>query len=292
MRGDVREAKELSRDARKAHEPHVYPASEPIVSKERHKVTLPGRGAPGAGCGVGKMFVCTSCGYEHEHEHQCRQRQCPRCRKKYPELDHKHPDRVYHLWALDEAFIMRARCFDFGKRLHHVVISFDDYEAKEGEVDVDEYKRLRKRCYEILRFAGSQGGVLVWHPYREREPGNGEFSRWRPHFHAIVDSRWLQSGNVVRDRWPNVVFKRTPGDLNRNIARFYYLLDHCGVIDGLHTVTWFGSMSTRQGKGFEEMEIRSEKPARCCPRCGSESVEPLVLMDYTGWPAEAVLWGG
>lgn len=251
-----------------------YNAGARMYPAIRQKVTLPGHGDPGPGCGETRELYCPQCGYEHTAAHQCQTRGCPSC---------------YTHWAEKEALIMRARCFDMGTRLHHIVISWDEDKTvgKDGELDVAEFRRRRKEVYRILRLSGCDGGVVVFHPFRESEPGR--YDRVSPHWHAVVSGRWIADGGTVRSLFRGIVLKRIPGRVDRSLDRFYYLLHHCGIIQNVHGVTWFGSMAYNRGRGSEETECRNAPSRdRVCPRCGIAELEPRWIMDYTSFPAVRV----
>lgn len=237
----------------------LYPAIQ-------RNIRMMGQGEKGKNCGDEVLYICPHCAKEYKINSKCVQRDCPDCA----------PD-----WAMKEARIMRARVHDLGKRLHHVVISF-----KESIDDVDDVRRLRKRCYRVLRKAGADGGLVVFHPYRESV--SGRYDKWSPHFHAIVSGRWLERADCIPDvKRGECVVKRI-GRVDYALERFYYLLHHAGFADNFEVLAWWGCMARNHGQGPGELaERHGDGARRICPECGTE-LEPGTLTDWTSFPSEVV----
>jgi len=218
---------------------------------------LPGRGEPGEGCGELVRYVCPNCGHVEVVEHRCMKRECPVCGP---------------LWVRREAVCMKKRLERakavLGGRLHHVVISPPCDVVIKSDNDV---KVWRRRVYRVLRDAGARGGVVVIHPYRD---DGGDFSRVGLHFHCLVLGDWIERGDVVFRR-EKLVLKRV-GPL-KYFKQYYYVLEHAGVRDGLHGITWFGDVAYNNFPASEDERIVGGGGKKViCPRCGAEMVREYI----------------
>jgi hypothetical protein len=185
---------------------------------------------------------------------------------------------------------MRGRILDgaesYRLRPHHLIISFDPKDLRiEDLKDKDEYVRLRKRVYEILRFAGAQGGCIVFHPWRE-DPFN-EYTEEGPHFHCIVLARWIKPGDEVYDEFINYygdlepILKRIDSFKPSVLKTYKYLLEHSGIAEGIHAVTWFGSMAyNKQKVGVREIHAKKDPRGPECPICGGEVESMFDIYGY------------
>ena len=251
----------------------VYPA-------HKRKVSLPGKGEPSAGCGDPFHMYCPGCGWEGSVEQHCLRRECPNCSGN---------------WASAETAIVFGRLHDTRKRLKkplrigRFVVSFDDnskYANKEGEIDVREFGRARKRVYEVCRWAGISGGVVVFHPYRETIPRSGVYDKWSPHFHCTGVAGWVHSGATVRGEFGDVFFKTS--QRRATWKRVAYDFDHCGIIKGIHAAVWWGEASYTKGTGPLEEEAKLPY-GRNCPKCNF-ALEPVLTFDTTAWPFEPMYY--
>lgn len=219
-----------------------------------------GTGSRGMDCGARVDYVCPHCQKHFNITKSCMLRSCPECAGP---------------WASREAAITKARMerarAEFKTRLHHVVLSF-----KEAEINgKDEYDRFRKKCYNILKHHGVDGGGLVLHPWREDH--NGEFNVEGIHCHAFAVGNWIRPGSGT-ELDECIIFKRI-GEL-KYYKQYRYVFDHCGVSSRIHSITWFGNMSYRNfPKSAEEKRARGLGRAIECPDCKTE-LERALFIDY------------
>ena len=171
-------------------------------------------------------------------------------------------------------------------RLLHVVVSLPD--AGQGlEVARDE-------AYEIARRHNLDGGVAIPHPFDK--PGYLKF-----HMIAFAYGGVLPGGSDG-----DVVFKVVLDAEYGNYRGFrdavgvrrclMYLLSHCGIYEGHHALTWWGSLSYNRcptellRKSYPEAwDALNLLPEVRCPRCGCrETFE--VLEDGSVDPGGAARW--
>jgi len=185
-------------------------------------------------------------------------------------------------------------------------VSFDDQAIPESKAD---FNALRNSVYRTLRSMGAQGGCLVFHPWRKRcircgavfetrgcPRGHREGLEWveAPHFHAIL------YGRVDADKRPAGAFVKTivPKTKRRSwTATLKYVLDHCGVAEGAHALTWWGAWSYNRMpqariERFGTFRLRQDTE-RICPHCGTQMV-PLVTYEWAEEVRERFLmpWPG
>lgn len=226
------------------------------------KWTVAGRGDRGPRCGHNTEYVCPHCQKQLVIEHSCMLRTCPKC---------------FRLWHCREAAITRDRMNRaarvFNTRLHHVILSFKEVDI--NEMDKQDYNRFRNGCYDLLKRAGASGGGLVLHPWREDH--DGDFTVPGLHCHAFVVGRWLSPGNEIETNG-DILFKRI-GEL-RYYKQYKYVFEHCGVSEGIHSITWYGSMSYRNfPKDDKERRGAGHGRGVNCPECQT-NMEPLVIIDW------------
>ena len=114
---------------------------------------------------------------------------------------------------------------------------------------------MRKKAYSVLKRVHCHGGVVIYHPFRQKKDKSWYFS---PHFHVVgygwimdIRANYVHSGYVVK----NVGIRKTLA------GTLFYQLSHCGVDGKHHTVTWFGSLS------YNRLHVRYECEDRLCPIC-------------------------
>jgi len=200
-------------------------------------------------------------------KYSCRGRECPRCFKK---------------WAKKEGMIVRGRILDgmseYHYRAHHVVISLDPKEYPLDSLTTrDQFREMRQWIYEKLRFAGAVGGAVVFHPWRE-DTETGEYSEPGMHFHCIVLAKWLKPGDEIFYAFDdNHIFKRIDSFKPTVLKTYRYILEHCGILENTHALTWFGIMAyNKMKKGIRELSARDYKHVEKCPHCGAD----LERMDW------------
>lgn len=227
--------------------------------------SLPGTGAPGSECGEDVFFWCKDCDKLFTIDDECGERECPHCS---------------HIWARNEAEIMRGRLWDGrrhyyrknGKRyrLHHCIVSYRMGVPRERRA----YRNLRGFTIDLVRSAGLEGGCVVFHPWRESR--DGEYSVVGPHFHIFGLGSWVKSGTEVEPYNDDILFKRVRDFNARQKDPFEYVLTHCGIAKGIHAVVWFGCLAyNKMPRGEKERAAREEREIRrrICPHCGRDSTD-------------------
>jgi hypothetical protein len=123
-------------------------------------------------------------------------------------------------------------------------------------------KDLRKRARKILEMIGFEGGAIIFHPFRF----NKKIRCWyySPHFHIIgfVNRHQIHKGYgafgwLVKDL----------GIRESVFQSFCYLLSHCGIKKGTHSVSWIGRLS------YSKLKVEKEPKITKCPVCGGDFEE-------------------
>ena len=144
----------------------------------------------------------------------------------------------------------------------------------------DTYESIRSKAVKKLQDVGLVGGVLVVHHFRCEDR---KYDKKGLHFHAVgfADRARVDGLEVKRQ------FKKDDGMIIKNKGSrksvrktVSYLLNHCSVKEGKHSITWFGKLSYSQMKnpGISEREIKELEKLKCCPMCQ----ERLVRLEYVG----------
>jgi hypothetical protein len=165
--------------------------------------------------------------------------------------------------------------------IHFHIIGFSAGDIKQGGTDVDldsAFEYLRGRMADLPLLFMEHRGLTDWAEVREAQKEDWVFrvvkksiNRTRPVFKHVDDDeykdyRGFRSGRAVK-------------------RCIQYLLSHCGIIEGMHTLTWFGSMSYRS---MTSTQITEEYPSCLdpdtevkpqCPVCASRDTEPCVEYD-------------
>ena len=245
------------------------------------RMTLPGHGERGAGCGSRGLQTCASCGEVFEHRSSCMQRECPSCYRKWAALEGKRA--AWRLWASARKIAQAS-----GVRHWRILHSVESFRA-----DGYSIRRARARAYRVAKKHGLDGGASVFHAFRT-EDGHYVPDGYY-HYHLFA----LATGDVVPGGQPedgDILFKvlpdarhhdfngfRSPWELAKAIT---YALSHASLVssdedaDGTrhsrHAIAWFGvvsynRMSTRTLKlaypeGYASMH---ERQGVRCPSCGS-----------------------
>lgn len=228
------------------------------------KLTIPGFGESGPGCGEYRPTgVCESCGEVEYGPHVCGKRTCSDC---------------WGSWAKETAMkaTIRVQAFretqpaNHKRQTGHFV-----YSPSEPPTTLRGVKELRKEAYEVGKEKGVRGGSAVVHPWRieesvleqyratEREMGAWVWVRetfgeewteqveWSPHVHVIG----LMSPDMDEGRGDDVwrlirTLDRYHGANDRNshdevYGVFRYLMSHAAVpqnSESLRSRTWFGEL--------------------------------------------------
>ena len=144
----------------------------------------------------------------------------------------------------------------------------------------DTYESIRSKAVKKLQDVGLVGGVLVVHHFRCEDR---KYTKKGLHFHAVgfADKAQVDGLEVARQ------FKKDNGWIIKNKGSrksvrktISYLLSHCSVKEGKHSITWFGKLSYSQMKnpGITEKEMKELEKLNCCPMCQ----ERLVRLEYVG----------
>lgn len=265
----------------------------PIAKSTARQSVLPGHGAPGGDCGTSIPHHCNSCGHTYTLKSACMLRVCPNCWQKWARREARVSGE--RLWA-GANLIMRGTPKRAGYRVVHAVVSMPD-QGDDINVQRDKARRVIKRH-------GLVGGLTIYHPFRKGDEDDFVHDG-HVHFHVvgIAPGDITPGGNdcgavfkVIRDAKRGDYWGlRECGEV-RDLV--FYLLTHCGIIEGKHALTWYGSLSynSLSNRTLDEaypgyLERARAGPPKRCPACGSEDVEPDWIMDWTAWPGERVYIG-
>jgi len=170
--------------------------------------------------------------------------------------------KCYEKWIAREANAATKRMENFvkstGKTLIHVVLSVSKW-----DVTMD-FKLMKKKARKVLDQIGIKGGNLIFHPFRF----NKKLRCWyySPHFHCVC------FGNIPRGKITTTYYEsgwviKYLGTRKSVFATLYYLLAHCGVKKGVHSVSWFGDLS------YSKVKKEKEPNRNTCPSCERKLVE-------------------
>jgi len=208
------------------------------------------------------------CAYIKQFQRSCYR---PACKVCYPK------------WIARQANVSTQRIEKFKQKSNrepiHLLLSVNPHEYYLS------HKELKKRIKKILKIIEFDGGAIIFHPFKFR---NNEWY-YAPHFHivgfgcrSLIFKGYGKFGWLVKDM-----------DERRSVFQtFCYLLSHCGIKKGVHTVSWLGKLS------YSKLKVEKEPNIACCPLCGDKFVEvyydgfdPLVppdkyfegVSDSDGW---------
>ncbi len=141
-------------------------------------------------------------------------------------------------------------------------------------------KLLRKRMVQITKIAKMNGAAVVFHPFRF----DRKVRRWYyfPHFHLIGfgDKRKLPMA-YGKFGW----FVKYSEERRSVFQTFCYLLSHCGVKKGSHSLTWIGSLS------YSKLKLEKESDSTICPLCNDKLVPIYHEGEHSGIPPDEVFEG-
>jgi len=216
---------------------------------------------------------------------------CPNCEdiKKVPlSCDDPRCPRCHYSWAAKESHhivhrLFHARGQGVRGRIWELIISPPRSAIGMDQVDVDD---LMKQSYAIAREHNMVGGCAVAHYAMDESP-----LEWRPHVHLLGMVPGRYRPGPARNGW-TIKFIRVGGRREDVREKARYELSHCIRARSRHAVRWWGRCSYSNISNPTEDEIRAmgfDVPDRGtgCPDCGHE-LEPMVIMDYTGWPPVTV----
>ena len=240
------------------------------------QAVLPGHGRSGEDCGEYVARWCARCDESFWVPRSCRQRECPRCYVKWALTEGRTG--AWRFWyGCDVVGGLDAYGYPKGRRLH----SFVSFKG------TGDYLADRDRARVITKKHGIEGGLMIPHPFRIDAEALTFVPQDMVHFHTVgFASGEVVSGGLKSDR--EAVFRVVPDPVSVNgkseppeptyrgfqteeeVKRcVFYLLTHCGVQEGRHSLTWFGSLSynmlpCKRLDHFGEMPV----PVVPCPKCG------------------------
>jgi predicted RNA-binding Zn-ribbon protein involved in translation (DUF1610 family) len=138
---------------------------------------------------------------------------------------------------------------------------------------------LRNRAVELAMSKGFLGGVIVFHPWRDRQ--TWRFNIRGPHFHVIGPARWLDEGDG-EGGW---LFKASPSRLRVGgvYDRLAYDLTHVGVVPSKPVLAYFGVVSPKYRNGaLLDVRIKARIKAiedhrtHVCPKCSSTNTTTII----------------
>lgn len=139
------------------------------------------------------------------------------------------------------------------------------------------YEKLKERMMKILDIAEWKGGAIIFHPFKLR--GNWYVA---PHFHLVGYGSTTKLRKAYgKYGW----YLKDAGKRESVFGTFCYLLYHCGIKDGKHSVIWIGELS------YRKFQVEKEKIISCCPICEGkfapisyDGIHPIVTpeKDYAG----------
>ena len=136
-------------------------------------------------------------------------------------------------------------------------------------------EKLRERMTGVLKKAQWQGGAVIFHPFRFDKTNRIWY--YAPHFHLVgFGYRFQISQAFGKYGW----FIKIAEERESVFQTFCYLLSHCGIKKGKHTVTWSGNLS------YSKLKLEKVPKITCCPVCGGEfmpiyhdGIHPVVPPD-------------
>lgn len=120
-------------------------------------------------------------------------------------------------------------------------------------------EKLRARMREVLKKAHWKGGAVIFHPFK-RDKRTRNFYYF-PHFHLVGFGYRFQIAEAYgKFGW----FIKIGEERESVFQTFCYLLSHCGIKKGKHSVTWVGDLS------YGKLKLEKEPKITCCPVCGGK----------------------
>lgn len=242
---------------------------------------LPGSGEPSDSCGEGIALFCLDCEKSFYVRSSCMMRHCPHCYQKWAAKQGK--EAAWRFWTGINYIYQGYR----GIRYLHYFVSL----VPKGE----SYDELRDKAREISSKHGFVGGLLIPHCHR-LDDENSRQPDGTIHFHGIgIAPGKISPGGDDGDTIFRVI--KDPGSDGKPTYRGFryfsqvkeccqYLLSHAAIIEGKHSLTWWGLLSYNKlnngtlkefcpdGYDFISTPMKSK-----CPFCGSRNNEPCFELD-------------
>ena len=144
----------------------------------------------------------------------------------------------------------------------------------------DTYESIRSKVVKLLLDVGVVGGVLVVHHFRCDDYSN--YKNRGLHFHCVgyAPDAFIDGVEVARQfKKHHFAIVKNKGARKSVRKTVSYLLGHCSVKKGKHSITWFGKLSYSNMKyHMSRVDLDDLEKIRCCPVCQ----ESLVRLDYIG----------
>jgi len=134
------------------------------------------------------------------------------------------------------------------------------------------FDELKNKARKLINQAGIEGGLMIYHPFSlDKKTG-----QWivRPHFH-ILGFGWIVHTKKISDSEGWVI--KNKGLRDSLHSTIYYQLSHAGVSDGVHAITWFGSLGYR-AKYSNLFKVDDDDEHGFCDYCHCM----LVNFEYVG----------
>jgi len=121
---------------------------------------------------------------------------------------------------------------------------------------------LRKKMSKIIKDINLKGALIIFHPFKFRSKERQFY--YAPHFHLIG---FGYSSGISEAFGKHGWFIKNLGVRKSVFQTISYLMSHCGIRKGNHTVTWVGRLS------YSKLKLEKEPPHTHCPCCGAKFVE-------------------
>lgn len=270
------------------------------------EISFPGNGPWGEDCGDKLLLKCHACGTIFQGTHWCMGRECPVCESKWASKE----SRI----ASDRLWIFKSTSFVDNKlislipprkgRIIHYCFSFNLLQP--GDLTNKILNHLRELVIILAKLHGLIGGLHVLHHERR---GNLTDDGEGIHFHGVG----FAPGNIkhgheeieiknkkgelevvdIDGPYVNFIHFPDPSMKKKNKGKYSgfrrvrsvkkcinYVLSHCAIIKGKHSLTWWGDLSYRK---FRQSDVRDfliheNNPGYGilpCPVCGIRVINEI-----------------
>jgi len=193
--------------------------------------------------------------YLRRYQRSCYRADCNVCAKKW----------LARLANRSTARITIYQAYNPNKRAKHIVVSPPSWQHHKS------LKFLRKQAYKYLKKVGCYGGTMIFHAYRSYvDEWNKKMWYFAPHFH-IIGFGWIVGSNVAKTYHKDGWLVKNIGVRKSVFQTIYYQLSHCTIVEGKHTLIWFGEL----GYHNSILKVEDEPILDQCPECFAK-LEELV----------------
>jgi len=184
--------------------------------------------------------------YIRRYQRSCYRADCHVCAKKWlARLANRSTSRI----TIYQAYTDR--------RAKHIVVSPPSWLHHKS------LKFLRKQTYRYLKKVGCYGGTMIFHGYRSYiDEWDRKIWYFSPHFH-IIGFGWIIGSDVAKTYRENGWLVKNIGVRKSVFQTVYYQLSHCAIVQGKHTLTWFGELGYHNSK----LKVEDEPILDKCPEC-------------------------